>query len=92
MAGPCDRLDLVINHNGNDAYSLTCGGILMDSIGANTGDPGTEWMGGGVGTADTTLRRKPSIVVGDTNLGDAFDPSVEWDPFAADTLSGLGTR
>lgn len=92
MTGPCDLLDLVINHNGDDGYSLTCGGMLMDTFGANTGDPGTEWTGGGVGTADITLRRKPSIVRGDTNLGDVFDPSVEWDPFASDTVSGLGTR
>ena len=43
-------------------------------------------------TADNTLSRKASICAGDPNGADAFDPSIEWDGFAADTLDGLGAH
>jgi hypothetical protein len=41
---------------------------------------------------DNTLRRKSTIVAGDTNAGDAFDPSLQWDGFATDTFDGLGSH
>lgn len=80
--------------NGDDAIALRQGGangIILDSIGQIGVDPGTEWGTGLTSTADNTLRRKSNITTGDTNLNDAFDPSVEWDGFATDTFDGLGS-
>jgi predicted extracellular nuclease len=83
-------------YNGDDAVALrrgTAEGIAtIDVIGQVGLDPGTEWGSGDVSTMDNTLRRKPSVQAGDTNGGDAFDPSVEWDGFATDTFSGLGSH
>ena len=44
--------------------------------------PGTEWGTGLTSTADNTLRRKPTVLAGDTIGSDAFDPAVQWDGFA----------
>src|SRR6476659_6846503 len=78
--------------NGDDAVVLRKGTTVLDVIGQVEFDPGTEWGTGLTSTADNTLRRKSSICAGDTNSGDAFDPSVEWDGFAADTFAGLGSH
>jgi hypothetical protein len=45
-----------------------------------------------VSTGDNTLSRKESICSGDTNANDVFDPSSEWDGFATNTFSGLGSH
>jgi uncharacterized protein len=83
-------------YNGDDAVALrrgTAGGIAtIDVIGQVGSDPGLEWGSGDVSTMDNTLRRKPPVQAGDTNGGDAFDPSVEWDGFATDTFGGLGSH
>lgn len=82
--------------NGNDAIELRKNGITIDVIGQIGFDPGpgpgTEWGTGLTSTRDNTLRRKMSVVSGDSNGGDAFDPSVEWDGFARDDFSGLGSH
>ena len=78
--------------NGDDAVVLRKGTTVLDVIGQTGVDPGTEWGTGLTSTADNTLRRKPSIVAGDTNGSDAFDPSIEWDGFATDTFDGLGAH
>lgn len=78
--------------NGDDAIALRVGGTIVDVIGQIGADPGSEWSGGGIGTANETLRRKPAVTMGDANGGDAFDPSVEWDGFAQDTTDGLGAH
>ncbi|MCU1537469.1 MAG: hypothetical protein JWP82_1820 [Humibacillus sp.] len=80
------------NWNGNDAIVLRKGGAVIDSIGQVGFDPGAEWGTGLTSTADNTLRRKSSVQAGDTVADDAFDPSVQWDGFAVDTVSGLGTH
>jgi hypothetical protein len=90
--GACDALTSSINHNGNDAYELVCGGVTMDVFGQIGVDPLTAWTGGGLSTQDQTLRRKCSVTSGDPVGSDAFDPSIEWTGEAADTLSGLGTH
>ena len=80
-----------LNHNGDDAFAIRCDGAIVDSLGANTGDPGDGWTGGGLSTQDRTLRRAcPPIP--DTNLGDAFDPSANWVGLPANTFDGLGAR
>jgi len=78
--------------NGDDAVVLRKGTTILDVIGQIGTDPGTEWGTGLTSTADNTLRRKASVVVGDTNGADAFDPALEWDGFATDTFDGLGTH
>ncbi len=80
--------------NGDDAIVLRQGGpsgAILDVIGQVGFDPGTEWGTGLTSTADNTLRRKTSVTAGDTNPSDAFDPSLEWDGFATDTVDDLGS-
>jgi predicted extracellular nuclease len=79
--------------NGDDVVVLRKGGTsLVDVIGELGTDPGTEWGSGLTSTADNTLRRKPSIQAGDSNPSDPFDPSVQWNGFATDDSSGLGSH
>lgn len=78
--------------NGDDAIVLRQGGTIVDSIGQVGFDPGTEWGAGLVSTADNTLRRKPTVVAGDTIPNDVFDPAAQWDGFATDTFDGLGAH
>lgn len=82
----------VINFNGDDAVSLTKNGVLIDVIGQIGFDPGTAWTGGGLSTADRTLVRKATILAGDPNGSDAFDPSIQWDGLPVDTTSNLGAH
>ena len=77
-------------YNGNDAVVLRKGTAVVDSIGQIGNDPGAQWGTDPAGTMDNTLRRKASVVAGDTNTGDAFDPSVEWAGFVNGTFGGLG--
>ena len=78
--------------NGDDAVVLTKNGAILDVIGQIGVDPGTEWGTGLQSTADNTLRRKFEISGGDVNGADAFDPAVQWDGFATDTVNGLGSH
>lgn len=88
----------VINHNGDDLFVLRKNspsignGTIVDSFGANTGDPGSNWGTGNYTTNNHTLRRKSDVCSGDTNISDAVDPSIEWDSFAQDTHDGLGSH
>jgi predicted extracellular nuclease len=84
--------NFVANWNGDDAVVLRKAGAIVDVIGQIGFDPGSEWGTGVVSTADNTIRRKPTIEAGDTNAGNAFDPSLEWDGFAQNTLAGLGSH
>jgi predicted extracellular nuclease len=81
-----------VNFNGDDAVTLRKGTTVIDSLGQIGFDPGTEWGSGVVSTADNTLRRKSSVCTGDTNPNDVFTPSTQWDGFATDTFSGLGSH
>ncbi|MBD2042169.1 ExeM/NucH family extracellular endonuclease [Microcoleus sp. FACHB-672] len=81
--------------NGDDAIVLRKGGgsgTIVDAIGQIGVDPGTEWGSGLSSTADNTLHRKSSIIAGDPNPTDAFNPSTEWDGFATDSFDNLGTH
>lgn len=84
----------VITFNGDDSLTLVSGSTatVLDSFGLIGTDPGNAWTGNGVSTVDQTLSRKGGIVTGDTNTTDAFDPSAQWNTFAQDTFTGLGTR
>jgi hypothetical protein len=76
-------------YNGDDAVSLSKGGINIDIIGQIGFDPGTEWANAGVSTVNQTIRRKTFITFGDPNGTDAFDPSLEWDTYPIDESFGL---
>ncbi len=92
MPGLCDQTSGSLNHNGDDAFDLVCDGMVLDSFGDTLGDPGDAWTGGGISTQNETLRRKCTVTEGDTDLSDAFDPSVEWDGFPIDTFDNLGSH
>lgn len=83
-----------LQHNGDDAIVLAkgAGNTVVDAFGQVGVDPGAEWGAGLQSTADNTLRRKPLVCDGDTNPGDVFDPTIEWDGFATDTFDGLGAH
>ena len=65
---------------------------MLDVIGQIGSDPGTEWGAGLTSTADNTLRRNATVCQGDPIGTDPFDPTVEWDGFAIDTIDGLGVH
>lgn len=81
------------NFNGDDAIALykNKGATLLDVIGQIGVDPGTAW-GSSIKTLDTTLVRKSNISKGDNVADDAFDPALEWDGFATNTYSNLGSH
>lgn len=85
-----DALFGSILFNGDDAVVLTKGGIPIDVIGQIGFDPGARWGTGDVTTQDHTLRRKDTIIAGDADGSDAFDPADEWLGFPQDTIDGLG--
>lgn len=78
--------------NGDDAVVLLKGTTILDVIGQIGFDPGAEWGTGLLSTADNTLRRKSSVLGGDSNGSNAFDPSAEWEGFATNTFDGLGSH
>lgn len=80
-----------INHNGDDALVLKKGNVVIDSIGQVGVDPGSYWGSSSDNTKDHTMRRATSIVTGDTQPEDLYDPTTgEWVFEAKDTLNGLG--
>ena len=84
-----------LTHNGDDAIVLRSGGAagtIVDSLGVVGTDPGSQWGSGLTSTEDNTLRRKGTVTKGDSNTSDAFNPATEWDGFAIDTFTGLGTH
>lgn len=89
-----DKADLISsfpNFNGDDAVLLKHNGSLIDSIGQEGTDPGSAW-GTTVKTADQTLVRKSTIISGDKNSKDAFDPAVEWDSHPQNTFDKIGSH
>jgi hypothetical protein len=82
----------VVNFNGDDAVTLENSGVVIDRIGQVGFDPGTEWLSNGVSTLNRTLRRKPTVTLGDNNASVVFDPSLQWDGFPVDTADGLGAH
>jgi len=67
--------------NGNDPIGLFKNGILIDIIGTFNG--GTANF-----AADATIRRKITITAPSTT----FNKAVQWDSFASDTCTNLGSR
>ena len=82
----------VMTFNGDDAIALRNSSTIVDVIGqANGTDPGSEWAGCTLGTANVVMRRNTSVQVGDTDETDTFDPGTEWTCSATDDTSDLGT-
>jgi len=78
-------------YNGDDAVALLNNGTFIDVIGQIGVDPGSQWGSGSTSTQNHTLRRKTSILTGDPDGTNPFDPVIEWDGFPVDTFDGLGT-
>lgn len=78
--------------NGDDAVALRDGGTNVDVIGRIGVDPGSEWGSGDTSTADNTLVRMSSITAGDPDGSDPFDPATEWNGYAQDTFTYLGSH
>jgi subtilisin family serine protease len=81
-----------LGFNGDDAVVLKKGTSIVDVFGQIGFDPGSGWGSGTSSTLDNTLRRKASILAGDTNGTDTFVPSAEWDGFENDVFSGFGAH
>lgn len=79
-------------YNGDDAIALLKGMSVIDVIGQIGVDPGSQWGSGLASTTDNTLRRKPTVLIGDSAGADVFDPSMEWMGYANDTFDGLGVH
>ncbi|MDX8343149.1 S-layer homology domain-containing protein [Rossellomorea sp. YZS02] len=83
-----DHADLrngtVINFNGNDPITLKKNDTVIDSI----GQVGSDVKFG----ENVTLVRKDTVVKGDTDITDSFDPSIEWNSFSQDTFDYLGSH
>jgi len=86
--GRCDQTSADVQHSGDDVVALICDGDTKDIFG-RIGEDNT-WGSGQTSSENTTLRRKCSVLEGDTNGGDAFNPGTEWDGFPEDTFSDLG--
>ena len=101
MAEPHGSYPTPMHMNGNDAMVLTKNGAIIDVIGRVGEDPasgawtddaasgftmGTWW------TANHTLIRKSSVLKGDDNGLDLFDPSAEWDSLPAPNWTNLGSH
>lgn len=82
----------IANFNGNDTIVLKHNGVVIDSFGKLGVTNPPNFTGNGVSAVDQTLRRKPTICIGDTDTNDDFDPSVQWDSFPKDTFDGLGSH
>ena len=90
-----DGSSSTLSFNGNDAVVLRKGGTagtVIDSIGQVGFDPITGWGTAPTTTINATLVRKATICTGDTNSTDTFVPSVQWNGFATDTFSNLGSH
>jgi len=85
-----DQLSGSLNFNGDDAVALIYNGLIIDSIGQIGVDPGSAWGSGALSTQNHTLSRQSSIVEGDANPSDVFDPGLQWLGFDVDVFSNLG--
>ncbi|MDF2530696.1 MAG: hypothetical protein K0Q65_277 [Clostridia bacterium] len=87
-----DVTSAVTYYNGDDALVLKHHGEIIDSFGQVGVDPGSSWGTGDYAAAEHTLVRKPTVISGDSNATDAFNPSAEWISYPADTFIYLGSH
>ena len=67
-------------------------GAVIDSIGQVGVDPGTEWGTGLASTADNTLRRKATVVAGDTEPARRVRPVARMGRLRDRHFDGLGAH
>ena len=90
IAPRCARI-ASLRFNGNDALSLVCDGVVIDTFGQIGSDPGKAWGSGESATADHTLRRKCDADA-DAIPHDVFEPTLAWEAFPVDHFDDLGRR
>lgn len=95
-AGVTATANSAVNFNGNDAVALykistTSNVDIIGRIGEN---PGTQWGTSPLWTVDTTLVRKSFVLGGVTTNPSSGFPTLatEWDYYAMDTASFLGSH
>ena len=80
--------------NGDDALQVRLGGVVTDQFGTCGSDPGSEWSGSGVSTANQNIELNTGITTGD--LDGWTDPSTRFSTVSATPatlpagLSGFG--
>ncbi len=97
-SGQATSLSSVV-FNGNDAvvlYKISTNSNV-DIFGRIGNDPGTAWTSGSTSTVNTTLRRKTYIYSGVTTNPSGTGPGAfitlgDWDEYAIDDVSGLGSH
>lgn len=85
----------VTSFSGDDAVAIwkTTTSAYVDIFGVIGNDPGTAWTSGSLTTVNATLRRLTSVTAGvSTNPATFATLATEWEQFAIDTVSGLGTH
>lgn len=87
-----DMMSGSLGHNGDDAYTLSADGAVIDTFGQVGVDPGSNWGADDTATKDRSLVRKASITSGDTVTDDEFEPSNEWVGYPQNTFSNLGSH
>ena len=101
MAEPLGSYPTPMHMNGNDAMVLTKNGVIIDVIGrvgedpasgAWTDDAASGFTMGSWWTAQHTLIRKNTVLYGDDNGLDLFNPSLEWDSLVVGSWSNLGAH
>jgi len=79
--------------NGDDDLALfNSTGDIIDYIGQIGVDPGSEYTGSGVSTANQNIQRIATVLKGDNNPNDTFVPSLEWTTVGVDVATGLGSH
>jgi hypothetical protein len=84
-----------INFNGDDALALykISTSSYVDIFGVLGNDPGTDWGTGVTSCIDKTQRRKLTVTGGvSVNPGTFSTLGTEWDSYAIDTVSDLGSH
>lgn len=82
-------LDYGFQFNGNDALTLSLGGVVIDVFGTCGSDPGFNWSGNGVSTQDQNIQIKSSISTG-TNTS-WTDPSLRFETVSTtNQMTGFG--
>lgn len=85
--------DKVTSFNGDDAIGLYKNGILIDLIGENGVDPGSNWSSGNHSTGEKTLVRKATIEQGNPNgFTNISKLTEEWEVYDPNDFSFLGTH
>ncbi len=74
-----DQTHVNLVFNGNDAIVLRKGIQIVDSFGQVGDQDRTDgWGEGDFSSVDNTLRRRPEVIEGDTDILDPFEPATKW--------------